>query len=486
MDYPIKESAFRMHSRIGLLCIALAFGLSSCSMAPSVTAPESRLPESFDADGVDFSEDVSAKYWWRAFGDAQLNALIDTALVVNLDLEMAASRVLEVQQAHRITRAAQLPGIQAGVDGSRQNTPTNTGPTGRFAGSIPGFPDRFDVTSYSASLTLGYELDIWGKARASSKAALSNWIGVQADYRAIRMGIIAEVIATYFEIRDQEHLFAAIEQQVDLLEERQELTAVRYERGLASSFELYAIQQSFDELRTQAPLVEASLFDAQSRLGILLGRTPGEVMGLITEGVFSLPALPQLPDMLPSELIRSRPDVMAAEARMEATRQMIGVRRAEQFPSFSLTASGGTQSNTLGDLAQTSQKFWLFGVSLTAPVFAAGARRAAVKVAWAQYEQAALAYEKAILTAFRDVSAALVLLSAEQQRYSASQSSLNAAGASLDLMNRRFARGVGDYGSLIDSELNHLRAATAMTTAQRSNTLARLTLYRAIGGKWVE
>jgi len=177
---------------------------------------------------------------------------------------------------------------------------------------------------------------------------------------------------------------------------------------------------------------------------------------------------------------------MAAEARMEATRQMIGVRRAEQFPSFSLTASGGTQSNTLGDLAQTSQKFWLFGGSLTAPVFAAGARRAAVKVAWAQYEQAALAYEKAILTAFRDVSAALVLLSAEQQRYSASQSSLNAAGASLDLMNRRFARGVGDYGSLIDSELNHLRAATAMTTAQRSNTLARLTLYRAIGGKWVE
>ena len=481
MEYPSNVIA----------AFALSFVLAGCSMAPVVAEPDAveNLPSEFDGEeymATGSLDNVPTLHWWNGYGDHVLNAIVDTALVANLDLHIAAARVLEVQQAHRITRSAQFPGIQAGARGDKQDIPANTGATGSFAGSIPGFPDRFETTTYSASLSLAYELDIWGRARANSKAALSNWNASRADFIAIRMGIISEVISTYFEIRDVQSQIALMTEQKELLHDRVEITDQRYDRGLGTSFELYAIRQSFDDLRAQLPLVHALEYDAISRLSVLLGKPMSHLETMLGTSVDNKSVMPELPAGLPSELVQVRPDVMAASARMEAARQMIGVRRAEQFPSFALTASGGTQSRTLSNLVETSQKFWMLGGSLTAPVFASGARKAAVKAAWAQYEQAALSYEKAVLTAFRDVSSALVMYAGEQERSGAARSSLAAATASADLMSKRYTRGVGDYASLVDAKLNEIRARTSVSSAQRADAMARLSLYRAVGGVWVD
>jgi len=460
-------------------------------MAPQMIQSDvaSRLPESFvEADTHVFTavKEADSSAWWDMWEDPVLSALLDSALVANLDLRIAAARVMEVQQSHRATRSAQFPGVQLNADGNRQNTPTNLGATGQFSSSIPGFPDRFDVTTYSASLGMSYELDFWGKARASSRAALSQLIATEADYVAARMGVMSEVISTYFEIRDLQQQVRLTEEQVGLLKERLEITEDRYRRGLVSSFEWYSIQQTSDEARAARPSVDAALVGAYARLGVLLGTIPSQTRELV--GVSDAPvsyAAP-LPDELPSELVLSRPDVIAAAARLESARQAIGVRRAEQFPSFSLTASGGRQSSDLGALVETSQRFWLFGGSLTAPVFAAGARRAAVKMAWAQYEQAAAAYEKAVLTGFQEVSSSLSMFDAEHQKMEAMTSSNASASASYETMRDRYERGVGDYVSLIDARLNELRTQGSISTATRSGALAKLTLYRALGGVWVD
>lgn len=465
--------------------------LQACSMTPAVPIPDTAtsLPDAFDSSAeqvvVRSDEDVAA--WWKEWEDERLNSVIDTVLSTNTDLRMAAARVLEVQETHRISRSAHLPAVQASADASRQNTPTNIGATGRFSESIPGFPDRFDVTTYSASLGMAWELDFWGKARAGSRAALAQVIATEADYEAARMGIVAEAVSAYFELLDVREQIRLADAQLSLLDERLESTQERYQRGLVSSFEWYALQQQADEARATRPLLDAQEVAAEGRLAVLMGGTATMVHDMIGPDGAPLASGAHLPDELPSELIKARPDVMAAAARLEAARQLIGVRRAEQFPSFSLTASGGTQSSDLAELVNTTtQRFWLFGGSLTAPVFASGARRAAVRQAWAQYEQAEAAYEKAVLTAFQDVSGALAVFAAEDQRLEAVVSAFQNARASNATARDRYVRGVGTYTALVDARLNELRTRVALSAATRSAALARLGVYRSIGGAWFE
>ena len=485
-----------------LLIVVAAMVWQGCAMTPAVPATDAAdsLPDVYDSTPFRSELDSTAAaidppavptaqsiaLWWQEWGDERLNTVVDSVLTANADMRIAAARVLEVQEAFRITRSARLPAVQATADGSRQNTPTNIGATGRFSESIPGFPDRFDVTQYSASLGLAWELDFWGKARASSRAALSQFIATKAEYEAARMGIVSETISAYFELLDLREQIRLADEQLSLLDERLEVTRDRYRRGLVTSFEWYALQQQADEARAARPMLDAQYVAARGRMAVLLGGTAETVEAMVDLESAPLASGAHLPDVLPSELIQARPDVAAAAARMEAARQMVGVRRAEQFPSFSLTAAGGTQSSDLADLVNTSsQRFWLFGGSLTAPVFASGARRAAVRQAWAQYEQAAAAYEKAVLTAFQDVSGAMAGFTAEDQRLQAVVSAHQAARASDVTARDRYLRGVGSYTALVDARLNELRTRTALSAAIRSSALARLNVYRAIGGDWL-
>jgi multidrug efflux system outer membrane protein len=479
--------ASRSDIRTAVLFLALT-GLSACSMTPAVTepAPSDALPASFDApdpSGVTRIAEL-AEPWWAAWESPELDTLIDSVVVANLDLEMAAARVLEVQEAYRMSRSGQLPALQASAGGTRQNTPTNLGATGRFASSIPGFPERFDVTTYSASLGLAWELDLWGRGRATARAGLGQVLASEADYRSVRMGIIAETVAAWVEWGELIEQTRIADAQLVLLEERLALTQDRYRRGLVSSFEWNSVQQQRDEARAARPLLEARRVDVVGRLAVLLGGTAQKAEAFLPSDGAPRPGVLHLRDRVPSEWVRERPDVMAAAARREVARQTIGIRRAEQFPSFSLTASGGTQSAQLAELVNTSQRFWLFGGSLTAPVFASGARRAAVRQAWAAYDGAEAAYEKAVLGAFQDVSVSLATVEAEQQRLAAIRSSHEAARASYLTARDRYVRGVGPYLAFVDAQLNVLRTELALSQVRQSHLMARLRLQRAVGGPW--
>ena len=195
--------------------------------------------------------------------------------------------------------------------------------------------------------------------------------------------------------------------------------------------------------------------------------------------------LEPIPAGLPSELLRQRPDVAAAAQRLEAARQRIGVARAEQFPRFSLTGSGGRQSGDLSDLVQTSQRFWLFGGSLTAPLFNAGALRANVRASWARYEQQAAQYEKTVLTAFKEVEAALIAYQKQQERFAFLQEERDAARDNAEAQEQRFVRGIGDYLAYLDAQRNLVRVETSVVSAQRALAASRLAVHRALGGAWI-
>lgn len=470
----------------------LITGLSACSFSPRLqeTQAVAGLPASFDQDPEEgaTSETLPAQLnWWTSFNDPTLNALVDSSLARNLDLRMATARVREVQNQYRIARSPLFPSIQAGADGTRSSTPANTGSFGSIGNNIPGFPDRFENVIYSASLGLSYELDFWGRNRNTAGAALNEFYAAQADRQTAQIGVVSETIATYFEISALEKQVAYAQEIVDLLLERTELSEDRYQRGLITSFELYTIRQAYETERANLPLLESALYEAKGRLAIILGsyvEMTDTWLGADRQAELTLASIPA---GLPSTLLKARPDVYAAEKRMEAAARRIGVAQAARFPSFSLTATGGTQSSDLSKIANLStQNFSNLIGSIAAPIFQGGRLKADVEVARAQYDQISANYEKTVLTSIKEVNAALLLFEKEKDRYAFLVNASANAESSEQNQENRYTRGIGDYLAYIDARVNRLRTTNALEASRQSLANAQLALHRALGGGWVD
>jgi NodT family efflux transporter outer membrane factor (OMF) lipoprotein len=336
------------------------------------------------------------------------------------------------------------------------------------------------------SLGLSYEIDFWGRIRSQKNAALSQFFATAADTRNTRIAIISQTISTYFQTVTLEQQVELANRNVQLLRDRLAITDERYERGLIPSFELYAVRQQLEQARADQPTLTSQQYDAQSRLAVLLGRYVGNERSLLGETAPDSLALGPIPAGLPSDLLMQRPDVMAAAARLEATRQQIGVARANLLPSLSLTGEGGLQSSDLSSLLDLDQRFSSFIASLTAPLFQGGARWAEVDASKARYRQQLATYENTLLTAFREVKASLVAYQQEQQRYERVQEQRAAAEATAQNQRDRYQRGIGDALALLDAEQNLVQVRQRLATAAQALIEARLAVHRALGGAWTD
>lgn len=469
-------------------------------MTPSMPTPEAEqeLPATFGSAPSDTllpaaAADTSAydpKRWWTAFGDPTLTTLVDTALAANLDLEAAQARVEELAAQFRIARAPLFPSVNANGEARYQSQPANTGIGGEFGGggSSGGgrslTPDRFSFTTYQATLGLSYELDFWGRVRSQRKAALSQYFATAADLQTARMSVISQTISTYFEVAALQRQVALGRRTVDLLEQRLEITEDRYGRGLASSFQLFAVQQNLEAAQAEQPQLESQLYDARSRLQTLLGRFVGDADALLPDSLTTSLDLSPVPAGLPADLLMQRPDVRAAALRLEAARQKIGVARAERLPSLSLTGAGGTQSSALASLVDLDQRFANFAAQLTAPLFQGGRLQANIDAAEARYKQQAARYENTVLTAFREVKAALVAYDRQRERLRRVQEQVASARISFKTQRDRYERGIGTVLSLLDAKRALVQAQTRLAAARQAAVNARLALHRALGGSW--
>jgi len=475
---------------IRILSLVLgAVWLSSCTMAPKLTETETeeRLPESFKVNAD--SAIVQSAQWWASFNDPGLDQIVDSAIVRNLDLKVAISRVRELQEQYRISRAALLPTVTYGVDGSRSDTPANVGFAGNLGEGNPDFPDRFSNETYSATLGLSYELDFWGRVRSTKNASLAEFFATQADAHTALVGVISETVNTYFEVRDLEDQIALNDESVELLGERVELSDDRYERGLINSFELYTVRQEYESTRTSLPTLYSQLKDAKGRLAILLGMFSTDIQSLLDSSKSDESAAWNesfIPAGIPSDLLLNRPDVRAAWQRMDAARHAVGAARAQQFPTISLTGTGGTQSSELKNLLEVgTQYFTNLAASLAGTLFNGGALRANTRASKERLEQSSYNYESVLLTAFKEVDTTLDQYSNERLRLDYVLEELDFAEASVEEQRSRYTSGVGDYLALLDAERNLIRVKASKSTIERSLAASRLALHRALGGNWL-
>ena len=470
----------------GLLLVA--GGGCALGSRPPPPAPAQEAAPELPADFVESPAAGShqPQEWWRAFADPALDQVVESVLASNFSVAEAVARVQQARTRARLADAAILPVVAARAGVDTFDLPTNAAIGAQLdeLGLDFPLPDRLGLTTYSLSADFAYELDFWGRVRHAALAAGSELLASEFDLRAARIGILAETITAYFEIGHLRQQLAIAERQVEVLGERARLIENRYERGLASSLDLYPVRQALSSAQAGVPGIENQLAEMESRLAVLLGGYRKDVAAILPDSLAPASPADPVPAGIPADLLLQRPDVQAAGHRLEAAGHAVEARRAALMPQLSLAGSIGLQSTEVSGLLDVQQWFVNLASNLLRPVFDGGQLSSNIELAEARFDELAAAYGQIVLTAVNEVEAALTMLRNEGRRRESLSAQHEEVRASMDLQSQRYESGVGGYSDLLDANRTLLDVESALASSDRNLALARLAIHRALGGAW--
>lgn len=452
-----------------------AIALAACVSPASVQRPaiEAEVPENWNAGPL--PEEEVSDAWWEEFGDADLNQVVLAALQNNHDLRAAAARIDQAVAQATIAGADLKPAVGLNVSGARRKQAFVGLPVPGGSGAVLSTT----TSSYGAALELSWEIDLWGRLAAGARAAVADLQAVEADYSGARLSLAGQVAKSWLAAAEAAQQVELSRRTVASWRRASEQVRDRYERGVRSPLDL---RLSLSNLANAEALLETRLRqqDLTIRLiELLLGRYPGRD---IPEPRM-MPDLPRtIPGGLPADLIARRPDLAAAERRLAAADQRLQQARRSLYPRFSLTASGGTLSNQLGDLVDGDFSVWSIVGNLFQPIFQGGRLRAGVDFADAGTAAAVESYLSAALLAYTEVESALAadaFLAREDERL---WESARHAAAARRLAEERYGTGLEEYITVLESQRRELTAEAAALSVRRQRLANRVDLYLALGG----
>ncbi len=463
-----------MTTRNVLIAVLLAALLSACATAP----PEEPIldldtPEAWTTETPDTRPLVDP--WWTTFGDPQLDVVVGEALEHNYDLQAAAASVAAAAAQARIAGAELKPQVGASFDAGRRQQV--------FVGlPIPGSGGVLSSTSssYGLGLNVSWEADLWGRLRAGQAAAINDARAAEADYAAARLSLAGQVAKAWFAVAEARRQVELSSDTVDSRRTTSERIAARYRRGVAPPLDLRLARSNLASSESILELRRRQLDGGARQLEILLGRYP---RGEAASSSPRLPGLPpEIPAGLPSELVVRRPDLQAAERRLEATGLRVREARRALYPRITLTGSGGTTSDSLDDLVDGDFSVWSLAGGLLQPIFQGGRLRAAVDFAEASRDRALALYAQGVLRAFAEVESALAserLLAAEEAAQAVATEESTAA---VNLAEDRYNAGVGDYLTILESQRQAFLTESRLLTLRALRLSNRADLHLALGG----
>ena len=465
-------------SRMGFAALLAALLSAACATAPPESPGlEIEAPEAWTTE---VPEGKPSGDWWATFDDPRLDAVVEEALERNYDLKAAAASVAAAAAQARIAGAGSAPQISAGFDAGRRQQV--------FVGlPIPGTGGVLKSTSssYGASLNVSWEADLWGRLRAGKAAAIGDARAAGADYAAARLSLAGQAAKAWFAVVEAERQMALAEATVDSRRTSAERIEARYRRGVAPPLDLRLARSNRATAESTLELRRRQLDASRRQLEILVGHYPrGSAFPPLDEGEsLDLPEVPpEIPAGLPSELVARRPDLLAAERRLEAAGLRVREARRALYPRITLTASGGTASDSLGDLVDGNFSIWSLAGGLLQPIFQGGRLRAAVDFAEAGRDRALALYAQGVLRAFAEVESALAaerLLAAEE---AAQQVATEESTAAVRLAEDRYHAGVGDYLTILESQRQSFLTESRLLTLRSLRLANRADLHIALGG----
>jgi NodT family efflux transporter outer membrane factor (OMF) lipoprotein len=469
--------------------VTLVLISSGCSVATHYKKPDVPVPEHFQAAPA--SEEPNLEQWWRGFADPQLRQLVAKALQSNLDLKSAASRIRQSREQEVIARAAELPSVSATGAGVRLYSKSD--PLAALSGgSAPagGGSSSTNLRVYAVGLDATWEIDLFGGARSALEAAQANTEAAVWQLRDGEVSLTAEVANDYLTLRALQVRRAISVLSIDHDEELLQLATARQNAGLGNELDVNQERTQLARNQAQLPTFDAQLGATTNALGVLLGEAPETMQDELASTPATTVAAPdvghELPAGLPSELLRRRPDVRAAERRLAAATADVGVAVAKLYPSFDLIAAASFASSMPQNLL-SARNFAALGIGdVMWPVFAGGRLRADVRATEEARAQAYLTYQHSVLAALQDAETAIIRCTTEQQRLASLESYVSAASSTLHIAEDEYRDGIVDFTTVLGAAATELDARDSLVQSRQALAQARISLYKALGGGWNE
>ena len=461
-------------SRLVLVALA-ALLAASCASAPKPTLESAGVtpPPAFEQAAP---ADDPVGEWLTSFGEPGLEAAVLSALEGNQDLRAAAARVDQAAAQARIAGADLYPQVSAGARSTRQKQ--------RFIGfPIPGSggdePPSSLSTSYGVSLDVSWEADLWGRIRAGRRAAEADLLAAREELEAARLSLAAQTAKAWLAATEARLQRELAQRSVEAYRESYESIRRRYALGVRSALDLRLIATQLHGAEALLASREDQYARALRQLEILQGRYPSAQ----AEVGDDLPSLGDpVPAGLPAQMLERRPDLRAAERRLEAAGLRVAQAKAARYPTLRLTASGGLISNELSDIASGDFDVWSFATNFFAPLFQAGRLKAQVEGSEGVLEQNLYAYAAATLTAFQEVENALNSERLLRERQHALGNAAAQARAAEELADTQYRSGVSDILALLESQRRSLEAEGQLLSVRLQSLTNRIDLHLALGG----
>lgn len=506
-----------------VISFAAVLALAGCSLAPTYQRPELSVPAtlppvdaasqasaaSADAAAQAPAVDVAAVPWREYFPDPRLQSLICEALANNRDLRVAILNIEAQRAAYQIQAADRVPNVNASISGTRQPS------------SVPPYALGTQVTG--GLVIPSFELDLFGRVRSLTEAASAQVLASEEARRAAHISLVAAVANAYYTVWADRWQLALAEQTLQTRQDGLKLSQLKYDNGVLNELDLRSSQSQVEAARVARAQAQRQLAQDRQSLAVLVGKpVPAEWLPPAPQPLAKAaagtdpsaaqsssqsasnmrpvrsnapeqfveaslwPGLSELPVGLSSEVLLQRPDVAQAEQTLISANANIGAARAARFPRISLTGSAGAVSNSLSGLFDDGRFAWSFGGSLLAPIFDAGRTAAGVDAAVARRDIAIAQYDKAIQSAFKEVADALVARQTYAEQADAQLAQAQAEAARLSLSTLRYDTGVASQLDLLDAQRALFAAQQAHIQAQLARQQAHISVYKALGGGWVE
>jgi NodT family efflux transporter outer membrane factor (OMF) lipoprotein len=476
-----------------LVIVVLALAPLGCAVGPNFKKPQAQVPAGWSAASASkavSSDPATMVSWWSTFQEPTLSSLIERSTESNLDLRAAVLRITEARAQKDVANAAFFPTASANASFTRQrlSDTTTTGAVFTNFGDakIPGvpsvnFPNPYNQFQLGASAS--WEPDLFGRVRRSVEAANADLQASVEDQHAVLVSLCADVARNYVELRGAQLRMEVTAQSLATQKELFELTKQRQAVGLTTDLDVANAGAQFDSTQALVPQIERDVTQDINQLSLLMGRAPDSLRTEL-ESVKPVPQVPPLlPVGLPADLARRRPDIRQSEARLHAATARIGVAVADLFPRLTLTASGGTQSQSASDLLKWASRFGSIGPTFEVPVFD-GSRWATVRLQNVRAQEAALDYERTVLAALHEVENALAAYKSDRDRGVALASAVAQSRDALELARARYSSGVANFIDVLDAERSLQQNELALATNTTAISTDLVAIYRALGGGW--
>jgi len=464
--------------------IGLSVLLCACAVGPDYVQPKTETPTHWAEAPLATADSLHLNDWWKTFNDPVLDHLIHDAILSNLDLKIAQTRIRAARASFVGTIAAGLPNIDARSNLMRRQNNANLGfgsGSNTSGGAISTGNQAVNI--FQSGFDAAWEIDLFGGIRRAIESADANLETEEENQRDVLVTLLGEVARIYIDLRANQQLLAVTRSNLQSQEETLRLTRLRREAGLSSELEEVQSEGLTAETRSQAPVYETLVKADIHALSVLLGHAPGTLMQrLEPEGMVPVSSAAALAD-LPAALVQRRPDIRKAERHLVATNADIGVATAELYPKLNLTTFLGLQNTDITGLTPIG-KSWSAAAALSTPIFNWGRIKANISAKEALNEQAFLSYQTTVLNAYKEVEDALVAHAQESLRIAALSQALEAQRLAMYLSTERWRKGLAAYLDVLLAERSQFQAQRQLVESQAKQSSQLVALYKALGGGW--